>query len=902
MDYKNTLNIPKTGFEMKANLPQKEPRIRERWLQSGLNARLRAAFGDRKTKVLHDGPPYANGRLHVGHALNKILKDVVLRSWMLDGYNVWYVPGWDAHGLPIEHAVSQKTKDYNALPPAKKRGLCLEYAKQQIAEQKSGFAAFGLLTDFSDCYHTFDAQYEADQLALFATMVKRGLVYQALKPIYWSWSSRSALAEAEIEYADAKAKSVYVSFDAVNPEGFGLPAKTKLLVWTTTPWTVPANQAICANPKLAYALVAADGQRFVAAKDLLGRLAVELGWKDWRIEKEFGGETLKGLRYAHSLYPGTVNPVLLAEYVKATDGTGLVHCAPGFGPDDYAACAANGINELVVHVDDAGKVATDFFDREIAGKFYLDANEPICARLRGSGHLHAATEIVHSEPHDWRTKKPVIYRATKQWFISVAKIAKELETNVDSVAFQSEHDRIRLLNMVARRTDWCISRQRAWGVPIPIVYGPGGEPVMDPELIENAVAKISACGTDAWFEKPVEFFLTPKYLSTGQTYAKERDTMDVWFDSGSSYNVMRRHGLRPRATLYLEGLDQYRGWFNSSMICSTIQNGAAPYEQLLAHGFTLDENGMKMSKSLGNVIDPLDICARYGADVLRLWACSVDYFGDNRIGEQILGQVAELYRKIRNTLFRYPLANLGDFDFAPFASHSFALADLMVVAKVNENLRAIDALRQKYHFHSALKIVGAQIADLSSWYFDLIKDALYCDAKKSARRKAAQATLNYIFFHYLLRLSAILPHTCEEAHDHYGAPNKPASVFLNELPPLEPVPDAARLVGHYDAFMRLKDDVYAQCERLRAQKAISKNNEAEITLPQRAIDLRAPWAPHLKQWLNVAEVRIDPRADRIVAAKSALARCERCWTHYAADGFANAELCRRCADAIALDA
>ncbi|WP_033159699.1 isoleucine--tRNA ligase [Mycoplasmoides alvi] len=900
MDYKNTLNVPKTSFEMKANLSQKEKLIQNRWLEIKLYNQVLDVFKNREWKTLHDGPPYANGNLHVGHALNKILKDFIVRSWFLYGYKSLYIPGWDTHGLPIEYAVSQKTKNYNELSIEEKRKLCLNYAKEQVENQKNQFLRFGLLTNFDKCYQTYDPEYEIDQLNTFLVMVKKDLIYQDFKPIYWSWSSQSALADAEVEYADVKALSIYVSFDVVESSNPKIKPFTKLLVWTTTPWTIPANQAICANEKLKYVLVKIDNLNFILAESCLNNIAKNLNWTNYEILNYFTGFDLLNTKYIHPLYKDQINTVILSDHVKNDDGSGLVHCAPGFGIDDYIACKKNNINELIVHINDFGKIDANFHDERLRNIFYLDANKLICDFLKSTNNLHLCAEFVHSEAHDWRTKKPVIYRATKQWFINIQKISSELTKSVNSVNFQDEQDHQRLLNMVTKRTDWCISRQRVWGVPIPIIFNSKKEPIMDLELIENIIKKIQKHGVNSWFNNPVEFFLTTKYINDGESYYKETDIMDVWIDSGVSFNVLNKYELGQQADLYLEGIDQYRGWFNSSIICSTIQNNISPYKELFSHGITLDENGRKMSKSIGNVIDPIKICNQYGADILRLWVCFIDYNDDNRIGDKILLQVAEQYRKIRNTLFRYPLSNIGtDFDFKPFHMYNYSLADKIILFKVNENLKQIDSLFKLYKFQHALRIINKQIIDLSSWYFDLIKDSLYCDALNSENRKAIQSILNYIFNHYLMRLSIILPHTCEEAYFHYNLPNKKSSIFLTELPKFNNLDsDNLDLNKIYDDFMKIKDLVYVEIENLRRDKVINKSNEVSVILPKKMINENVLWFPFLKQWLNVAEVHVKNDIDKIILEKTNLLRCERCWTHYKSEYFATSDLCKRCFEVI----
>ncbi|WP_036498588.1 isoleucine--tRNA ligase [[Mycoplasma] testudinis] len=896
MDFKQTLITPKTEFDMKANLAQKEPLIQAQWLEKKVYQKRLEKNKSKPKKILHDGPPYANGNIHVGHSVNKILKDIIVRFWLSQGFYSEYIPGWDTHGLPIEHAISVKTENYNSLSVQQKRDLCLQFAKEQIAIQKNQFSKLGLATDFSKCYYTFEPEFEARQLNVFKKMVSKGLIFQDLKPIYWSSSSKSALADAEVEYRNIKAPSVFVSFDVVSENHATISKGTKLLIWTTTPWTIPSNQAICVNPNFTYVLVDVANQKFVVEQSLLEKVAGIIGWVEYKVIKTISGPELENLKYQHPLYPQRICPVLLGNHVTNDDGSGLVHTAPGFGMDDFLVCKKYGIKELLVPIDDAGCFDTSLNDSELAGKFYLDANKDIGMRLEKLGHLHSLKFIEHTEAHDWRTKKPVMYRATKQWFVNLEKIHKDIREALKNVEFQSEIYRKRIADMVTSRPEWCISRQRVWGIPIPIIYDENNDPIMDSQLIQNIINLLSKHGINAWFDKPASFFLTKKY-DQNKKYTKEQDIMDVWFDSGSSWNVLERNGLGHRAHMYLEGNDQYRGWFNSSLICSVIVNNVAPYKQLVSHGFTLDEKGLKMSKSVGNVIDPLAICQEYGADVLRLWVCSIYYNDDHRIGKNILSQVVETYRKIRNTLFRFILSNLNDFDFKPINEYELSLADHLVIHRVNVTLDKIDEAFEKYDFLNVVRLMNKQVIELSTWYFELIKDSLYCNPKDNVSRKAIQATLNYIFEHFLIRLAPILPHTCEEAYSFYQAPKKLESVLLCDYPSKIKMLSSVNLDQLWKDFSALKDEVFAKTELARNQKIFQKNNEAKVVLSKKYETLKPFLFRRLKTWLNVAEVELSNQND-ILVTKSEFKRCDRCWTHYSDSEFANDKICKRCHNVI----
>lgn len=898
MDFKKTLNNPTTSFDMRANLAHKEPILQKKWLDKNIYQKLLKKTATFKKRILHDGPPYANGALHVGHALNKILKDIIVRSWFLAGYHSPYVPGWDTHGLPIEHAVSTKISGYMKLSVPEKRKTCLEYAKQQIVLQKSQFQRFGLITDFKDCYYTFEPQFEQDQLNLFATMVKKGFIYRDLKPVYWSWSSRSALADAEIEYKDVTAHSIFVGFKIVEPANESLRVGDQLIIWTTTPWTIPTNQAINIHPKREYAVVVVNNQRYIVDAELVESIAKILNWTNFLIKEKLVGAKIVNSKYAHALYPDKINPVLAAEYVSANDGTGLVHSSPGFGLDDFYVCKNAGIKEVIVSIDDSGKFKPDFFDKELRELFYQDANAQIIERLKTSGALLHQAQIVHSEPHDWRTKKPVIYRATKQWFIRLDNVRNELIHEINKVVYQNPKHKKRISEMVATRAEWCISRQRVWGVPIPLLYDENNNPVMDPEIIDFTIAKIGENGTDAWFDenKPASFFVPQKYSAAASKWRKETDIMDVWFDSGCSFSTMQRRGIEGKVQLYLEGNDQYRGWFNSALICSVITRGFAPFTGLLSHGIVLDAKGNKMSKSLGNIIDPLDICARYGADILRLWVASIDYSEDSHIGNDIIEQVAEQYRRIRNTLLRFPLSNLADFDYQPLATYEFSLADLVTMAQINALVRTFDQAIIQYRYQQALKALTMFIGDLSGWYFDIAKDTLYCDAPNAPRRRATQAVLNYLLTLFLPRISAFVPHTAEEAYEHWNAPDKLESVLLHTNPPIQAVDNEAELLAIAQRFKTLKGAVYIAIERLRQAKVINKTNEAAVCLPRSVQQER--FANELKQWLNVAEVTFSD-VDTPTISQSTHPRCPRCWTHFAPAELDRDNLCARCAAVVA---
>ncbi|MDR2829408.1 MAG: isoleucine--tRNA ligase, partial [Mycoplasmataceae bacterium] len=600
-DFKDTLNILNTDFEMRANLPVKELSIQKMWKDNDIYQKILLKNKGKQQKTLHDGPPYANGSIHVGHALNKILKDIIVRRWNLEGFYSHYIPGWDTHGMPIEHALIKKGVNTNPNQTiAEKRENCRAFALEQAIVQQNQFARLGLETDFKDIYHTLDKNFEKHQLEVFVKAVEEGLVYQDLKPVFWSWSSQTALAEAEVEYADEESNSIYVTFEIVKGNEFVNPGE-KLLVWTTTPWTLPANQAIAVNPEFVYCKVKVNNEIYICAKALVEKLKTELNWDSYEIISDIFGNTFEGVTYKHMLY-GTVSPVISATYVIDSNGTGLVHNASGFGNDDYLACKRYGIKPYVP-IDAYGKFTNESIDPQLVGMFYENANAIIIQKLKDAGALLKHEVIKHSVAHDWRTKKPVMYRATKQWFVNINKIKPGMISELDKVNFPNSLNKTQMIDTIKNRVEWCISRQRYWGVPITIIFDENDQPILNKEVFDKIIDIISVEGSNVWFEKDATYFLPDSFDKT-KSYRKETDIMDVWFDSGTTWTVLLEHGLQYPAELYLEGKDQFRGWYNSSLINSYIFNKVAPFKQLLGCGFVLDEKGMKMSKSLGNVVDP----------------------------------------------------------------------------------------------------------------------------------------------------------------------------------------------------------------------------------------------------------------------------------------------------------
>ncbi len=888
---KNSLNMTFVDFPMKANLPQNEPLIQDRWFKN--NIYNKALFANKKQNnqwILHDGPPYANGDLHVGHALNIILKDIIIRSKNMQGFYSPFVLGWDTHGLPIEHALAKKIgKDYQKMSMIEKRHKCYEFALKNVENQMNQFKKFGLFTDYDDIYMTMNKDFESHQLYLFLTMLKKKLVYQALKPIYWSWSSQTALADAEIEYKDIEAYSIYLTFDVADGKNI-LHEHDKLVIWTTTPWTIPSNLAIAINPKFEYCLLTYNNKNYIIAKKLLQNVVKLFNWNNYQIKQTFMGQQLENITYYHPFYKRT-GKVILADYVSIDDGTGLVHNAPDHGSDDYIACKKYKIDPFEP-IDKFGNFTSVINDNELIGKFYNDTNEIIINRLKKSNCLICQNKIIHSAAVDWRTKKPVIYRATKQWFVDIDSIKNDIINNLQKVKFQSKHHKDHMIEMIKNRSEWCISRQRIWGVPIPIIYDENDNPILDIDLNEHIINVLSTDGVDCWFTKPIEYFLTKQY--TNRKLHKCFDTMDVWFDSGSSHLMFETNQWGKQCALYLEGNDQYRGWFNSSIITSTIVKNISPYQQLISHGMVVDEQGRKMSKSLGNGVDPIKVCQQFGADILRLWAANSDYVNDVSISTNILNQNSEIYRRIRNSLFRFCLNNIADFTFKKDNHYSFQEEELYVINQIKNNINIINNAYNNFDFSTVVKIINKHVIELSSWYFDLIKDSLYCDHKDDPHRKAIQTVLYILFKTYLCFLAPIIPHTASEAYEKFNAINKKDDIMLETWITKLDFDTPGINLEKWKLIFKIKDIVFMQIEKLRKEKIVNKNNEVDVELVFDNSLLIRPTI--LKKILNVAKLTIiDKKNIEIMVNlhKTKYTKCIRCWNYYPPSEIIN-DLCPRC--------
>ncbi|HEY8365064.1 MAG TPA: isoleucine--tRNA ligase [Haloplasmataceae bacterium] len=826
-DYKDTLLMPNTSFEMRGNLPQKEPLIQKKWEEMNLYEKIMKKNEHKPYYLLHDGPPYANGDIHIGHALNKILKDFVIRYKNMSGFKAPYVPGWDTHGLPIETALAKKGVNRKGIAPVEYRKLCLNYAKEQIDNQKAQFKRLGVIGDWDNPYITYQKEYEAMQLRVFAKMVAKGLIYKGVKPVFWSWSSESALAEAEIEYYDKKSPSIYVTFDVIDGKGI-LNGDEKFIIWTTTPWTIPANLAISVHPKFDYAVVNTEKAKYVVARELVEKLAKELGWENYQISKVVKGENLEYITCKHPLYDRT-SLVVCGEHVT-NEATGCVHTAPGHGEDDFNVGQKYGLDILCV-ADEQGKMTKDTI--YFTGLHVDEANKEITKMLEEKGALLKLSFIVHSYPHDWRTKKPIIFRVTPQWFASIEALKDTMMQEIERVTWYPKWGDTRLGNMIKDRKDWCISRQRLWGIPIPVFYAENGDEILNEKVILHVADLFEKYGSNIWFEWDAKDLLPSGFTHKGSPnniFRKETDIMDVWFDSGSSHHaVLVERGLPYPADLYLEGSDQYRGWFNSSLSTGVAMTGMAPYKTVVTHGFVLDGEGRKMSKSLGNVVDPLTVMKQSGADILRLWVASVDYQADVRISDNLMKQVSETYRKIRNT-FRFLLGNISDFDSTKdyVSFEKISEIDKFVLIKLQDLIKEVKEAYETFAFDVVYRLVNNYVTQfLSAFYLDFTKDVLYIEKADALSRRAIQTVLfeNCVVLAKLL--APIIPHTADEVYEHLHLGE---SIHLTDMPEYINYPNSQEIKVKYEKFLDLRDDVLKALEEARNQKIIGKSFNAKLTL------------------------------------------------------------------------
>ncbi len=904
MSYKESLLMPVTSFEMRGNLTKKEPVLVEKWNEEKLYEKMNANREGCEEFLLHDGPPYANGDIHCGHMLNRLLKDFIVRYKNMRGYKTPFVFGWDTHGLPIETKVTKSGVNRKAMSVPAFRDLCRDYALKQVAHQKEQIRRLGCLGDYDAPYLTLNPEFEAREVDVFAAMALQGIIYKGLKPVYWSPSSESALAEAEVEYQDVLAKTLYIAFPVIDGKGV-IPSDARIVIWTTTPWTIPSNRGITLNPRFEYGVYDTDKGKLVFLCALKDKLVEELGLSKCELIKTFKGSEVEGGLAKHPLYERE-SLLMNAAFVDDSAGTGCVHTDPDHGLDDFNVCSKYGIKPFAT-VDDKGIMHLDE-DDPCTGKFYDDCNDIVIEELEKVGALLKEVDITHSYPHDWRTHKPVIYRATPQWFCSIAPIKDKLLEEVHKIKWEPAWGEQKMVNMIVDRTDWCISRQRAWGVPLPIIYNEDGSPIIEKEVFDHIRDIIAKGGSNAWFSLSAKELLPEGYTnekSPNGEFTKETDIMDVWFDSGSSWNgVLNERGLSYPADLYLEGNDQYRGWFNSSLILSCAYSGHTPFKSCLTHGWVMDENWNKMSKSAGNGIDPSKVANEFGADILRLWAASINYEADVRLSESIVKTISEQYRKIRNT-FKFMLGNLQDgadkLYVKPDSKPNLHPLDIWTLARLeevkNDCLKAYD----EYAFASVSGILGNFMVELSTFYLDFAKDALYCLEADNERRKAIQYVIYELTMTLCLLYNPILPFTMDEVYKAIPG-HKQDSPQLDDMPTSSS--EYLSSLSDYDSFTKLRDAALKALESKRNEGLIASNMEAAISvkMPKSALfdTLKALEEEEVSEMFGVSQTEIEEADATSIEVKRAEGeRCERCRriekdTKHYDDGC----LCGRCARVI----
>ena len=927
MDYNKTINLPKTDFPMRAGLPKREPEMLERWNQQDIYSLMLKKNEGKPLFNIHDGPPFSNGDLHMGHALNKALKDFITRSYAMRGYYTPYIPGWDNHGMPIESAIIKQNKlDHKAMSVPEFRSACHDFAQHYIDVQMKGFQRMGVIADWEHPYKTMDPGFEAEEVKVFGEMYKRGYIYKGLKPVYWCAHDETALAEAEIEYHDDPCTTVYVKFPMRDDLGkLAAYDKSKLffVIWTTTIWTLPGNLAIALHPDESYALVKApNGEVYIMAEALVDKVMGIGGFDSYETVAVYPGSFFENMLADHPFLPKT-SRLLLADYVTMDSGTGCVHTAPGFGAEDYETCKRYGM-DMVVPVDDQGR-HTDYAGK-YAGMFVTDSNPVILQDMKDSGALFASEEIVHSYPHCWRCKNPIIFRATPQWFCSVDAFKDEACAACDDVRWVPVWGKDRMKAMIRERADWCISRQRRWGLPIPVVYCRDcGKPIVTDETIAAISQLFAAEGSNAWFAKEAEEILpagfTCPHCGKASGFEKETDTLDGWFDSGSTHfaAMKKDQGFWP-STMYLEGLDQYRGWFQSAMLTAVGAFGqGSPFKECVTHGWTVDGEGKAMHKSLGNGMDPNEIIQKNGADLLRLWAGSADYHVDVRCSPEIFKQLSQNYLKFRNTA-RYCLGNLDGFNPDQLvAPADMEELDRWAVTKLSELIRTGMKAYDEYEFHVLSHAINDFcVVELSSFYLDIIKDRLYCEETDGLKRRSAQTALWLILDTMTKLFAPILVFTCDEiwqAMPHRTEDDARNVVLNNMNQPFDDYALSDAEMVRWDTLIRLRDDVNVALEAARNEKMIGKALEAHVALYADGGEAQA--ALDAVKGMNLAELLIvsscavaDTKPTQGEVVESAAfpgltvavteatgTKCPRCWMQTES---ADAEgLCPRCAAVVA---
>ena len=912
-DFNATINLPKTDFPMRAGLAKREPEMLQHWYDMDLYHEMLKKNDGKPRFSLHDGPPFSNGDIHMGHALNKALKDFIIRSYAMRGYYTPYIPGWDNHGMPIESAIIKEQKlNHKAMSIADFRSACHDYAQKYIDRQMAGFKRMGVMGDWEHPYKTMNKGFESDEVRVFGKMYQNGHIYKGLKPVYWCAHDETALAEAEIEYQDDPCTTVYVKFpmnDDLGKLSHLDKSKLSFVIWTTTIWTLPGNLAIALHPSESYAVVKnnGSGEMYIMAEALTDKVMGVAGISDYEIVETHEGAFFENMLADHPFLPKT-SRLVLADYVTMDSGTGCVHTAPGFGADDYQTCKRYGM-DMVVPVDDQGR-HTDYAGK-YAGMTTEESNPVILADMKEAGSLFASEDIVHSYPHCWRCKKPIIFRATPQWFCSVDAFKDEACAACDDVRWVPGWGIDRMKSMIRERADWCISRQRRWGLPIPVFYCKDcGKPICTDKTIDAIANIFEKKGSNAWFDRDAADILpkgfTCPHCGKNSGFTKEEDTLDGWFDSGSTHfaSMKKDQGFWP-ATMYLEGLDQYRGWFQSSLLTAVGAFGqGAPFKECVTHGWTVDGEGKAMHKSLGNGMDPAEIINEFGADMLRLWAGSADYHADMRCSKEIFKQLTQNYLKFRNTA-RYCLGNLDGFD----AEHLVAPEDMLpldrwAITKLNDLIRRVAKAYDNYEFHVVSHAINDFcVVELSSFYLDIVKDRLYCDGADSLSRRSAQTAL-YLTLHTLSKLFApILAFTCDEiwlAMPHAGDDDA-RNVVLNEMnKPFTAYALDSETMARWEHIIAVRTVVNGALEEARAAKVIGKSLEADVALTVPAEDafLAEMDGAALADLLIVSKVEVTVGGELTVSVSEAAGtKCPRCWKHSTAAD--ENGLCPRCASVIA---
>ncbi|MFC1483330.1 isoleucine--tRNA ligase [Candidatus Margulisiibacteriota bacterium] len=911
--YKDTLNLPKTAMPMKQKLRETEEKVLDYWQKIKLEEQIFADSHKNHVFILHDGPPYPNGDIHLGHALNKILKDIVNRSQFGMGKHINYVPGWDCHGLPIENQLLKDHPEYEEKPVMEFREKCKEYALTFVSQQREQFIRLGVIGKWKEPYLTLHPEYEAKVIALFAQIAEHGLVYKGERPIHWCPMYETALAEAEIEYKEHKSPSIYVKFPLKDKKYSDKPEN--LLVWTTTPWTLPANVAVAAHPDFTYLAIDIGNEVFILVEELLEEVAGKVGWKDYKIIKKFSGKELLNREYTHPFHDKFVHPktkdkyhyVINVPFVTVETGTGLVHIAPGHGADDYAAGIEYNL-PTIMPVDEKGKF-TDMVGEWLQGKFVFDADKDITKYLESIGNLLNLEFIAHAYPFCWRSKEPVIFRSTPQWFIDVDKIMPHTNKTLRQTVLEIIRDiqwvpdwgEKRITGMLETRPDWCISRQRRWGIPLPIITcGDCGAPQFTSDVFSHIIEIIYEKGSNVWFEEAVTHFLPSGYTcSCGSTsFIKENNIMDVWMESGASHAAVLNefYGLPETCDMYLEGSDQHRGWFQSSLLTALATSEKSPFKIVLTHGFVVDEKSHKMSKSLGNVINPQDVINESGADILRLWVSLCDYRNDVSISDSILKQIRDKYLKLRNT-FRFMLSNLFDYDlsYVPSPTDLSAL-DLWILKEHDSLITDVVTSYTTYEFHKAIqRIHGFCTTELSSLYLDVKKDILYCNKKDDGLRKNVQYVLYILLKDILILLAPILSFTAEDVWGYLRelfSGSLSESVHTQHFPPLLNI-DTPYDDTFYAGLFVLRDDVYKEIEQMRGNKTINSPLEACVILnSQFKESVEAMEGP---VFFNVSQIQFSDAVERFTIEKADGEKCERCWKIQNVD---SSGLCARCGEAV----